>query len=106
MVTPDGTQVKSGILDFIHQDKINLLATNVTNQVNLTSGASGGFDFFVNNPITAGATMAWELFLLMTGTYIFNLLYLFGVPPIFIAMIAVPYGFLLINTLIAKIRGV
>lgn len=106
METPDGTPIRSGILDFINQDFVNTFSSNVTNQVNQTSGQPGGTDFFINNPIVAGATMAWSLFLLMTGTYIFNLLYLFGVPTIFIIMFAAPYMFLLVNTLIAKIRGV
>lgn len=104
--TPDGSPVRSGVLDFINQDFVNTFSSNATQQVNQTSGLPGGATFFIDNPVVAGATMAWELFLLMTGTYIFNLLYLFGMPPIFIVMITVPYMFLLVNTLIAKIRGV
>jgi len=42
----------------------------------------------------------------MTGTYVFNLLYLFGIPPIFIVPIGVIYTILLAIMVIAKIRGV
>ena len=94
---PDGTAIKANILDFVNVDNINTRTSNVT-QSNETA--------FILDPIIAGATIAWQFFLLLTGTYIFNLLYLFGVPTIFIAGMVIIYSFLLINTLIAKIRGI
>ena len=61
---------------------------------------------FTLDPIFAGASIAWEFFLLLSGTYVFNIMFLFGIPAIFIVPIAAIYLIMLANTLIAKIRGV
>jgi len=95
--TPDGTAIRAELLDIVRVDNINTRTSNVT-QSNETA--------FILDPVIAGATIAWQFFLLLTGTYIFNLLYLFGIPTIFIAGMVIVYSFLLINTLIAKIRGI
>ena len=99
--TPDGTAIKANILDIVRIDTINTITSNVT-QSNETA--------FILDPIIAGATIAWQLFQLLTGTYIFNLIYLFGggdpLITIIISGISILYVFLVINTLIAKIRGV
>ena len=94
---PDGTPISPALLDIVNVDEINLRTSNVT-QSNETA--------FILEPVIAGATIAWQLFQLLTGTYIFNLLYLFGLPTLLIAGMTILYVFLLINTLIAKIRGI
>ena len=98
---PDGTPIRPFLLDTVDVPTINIITSNVT-QSNETA--------FILDPIIAGATIAWQLFQLLTGTYIFNLIYLFaGGSPLItlvIAGITILYTFLAINTLIAKIRGV
>ena len=95
--TTDGTPLKGNLLDIIKIETVNTRIQNTTGTPENT---------FILDPVFAGAQIAWNFFLLLTGTYIFNLLYLFGIPTIFIVAISVPYMFLLINTIIAKIRGV
>lgn len=43
------------------------------------------------NPITGAATMIYQLFQVITGTYAFNLLLHLGVPPVFVAGISMLY---------------
>lgn len=100
MTSPDGEPVKSTVIDNIKIDNLNSAASSIGNPNNINETA------FIDNPIFAGATIAWELFLLLTGTYVFNILYQFGIPVIFIVPISAVYIILLANTLIVKIRGV
>lgn len=97
LVTPDGTPIKNPVTEYADIGTVNTRVLNTT-QANETT--------FVLDPVFAGAQIAWNFFGLLTGTYIFNVLYLFGMPPIWIVVIVVPYTFLLINTIIAKIRGI
>ena len=94
---PDGTPIRNTLLDVTDTDTFNTITTNATQTDNTE---------FILEPIVAGAKLAWDFFQILTGTLIFNVLYLFGVPEIFIAGIAVVYSILMINTVIAKIRGV
>jgi hypothetical protein len=94
----DGTIIKNSILDFVNEDRINTFSQNVTSSNN---GTSWGLE-----PIIQAGNIATDLFWLLTGASIFNFLYLFGVPAIFIAPIVIIYFFLLARTIIALIRGV
>ena len=102
LVNFEGVPIRSSILDFIHTDKLNAASTELipqpTGNANKTT--------FILDPVLAGATFAWEIFQLFTGVYIFNLIYLFGVPAIYITAITIPYMILLFLFVIAKIRGV
>ena len=93
----NGNPLKSSILDTINVDTLGTSAQNVigTNATAVTT-----------DPITAAAGIAWELIQLMTGTYIFNIAYLMGVPLIIIAGITLLYIILLMRTIIAYLRGV
>tara|TARA_Y100001963_G_scaffold12669_1_gene15870 strand:- start:395 stop:787 length:393 start_codon:yes stop_codon:yes gene_type:complete len=97
MTDIEGNPLKSSILDTINVDTLGTSAQNVigTNQTAVTT-----------DPITAAAGIAWELIQLMTGTYIFNIAYLMGVPLIIIASITLLYIILLMRTIIAYLRGV
>ena len=97
----DGQIVKSEVLDFINLEAIDTSLENVT-----SVGGTDDPTFFVYQSVIAAAGFAWELFLLLTGTYIFNILYLFGVPVPFIVGFVAIYGIMLIRTLIAYIRGI
>jgi hypothetical protein len=97
ITAPDGTPIRATLLDVTDTTTVNTLTTNVTDTDNTE---------FILEPIITGAKLAWNFFQILTGTLIFNILFLFGVPEIFIGGIAIVYSFLMINTVIAKIRGV
>jgi len=98
LTAPDGTVIKNALLEYINEDQINTFSSNVTASNN---GSSWGLE-----PIIQAGNIATFLFYLLTGTLIFNFLYLFGVPAIFIIPIVVFYFILLARAIIALIRGV
>jgi len=93
----EGTPIKSTILDTVDVDQLNTSASNIigTNQTQVTQ-----------DPISAAAGIAWELFLLLTGTYIFQVLFLLGVPSIIVAGMVILYIIMLSRTIIAYLRGI
>ena len=97
MTDINGDPLKSSILTTIQVDQLNTSAQNVigTNQTSI-----------VSDPITAAAGIAWELILLMTGTYVFQVAYLLGIPSILIAGMVLLYIILLMRTIIAYLRGI
>lgn len=99
----DGRIVKSEILDWINQSYLNTVTRNIVT-ANFTENTTA-FNKVIDSTIAA-AYVGWELVTLMTGTYVFNLLYLLGVPPIYIAGMVILYVFLLGRTVIGYIRGI
>ena len=93
----EGVEMKSEILEYIDMPSVNTASTNILG-TNSTS--------VINNPVTAAAGIAWEIIQLMAGTYVFNLLALFGLPSIIIVGISVLYIILLAFTIVSYIRGV
>src|SRR3972149_1838922 len=76
---PDGTPIRSSIIDYIQIGNINAAVSTMSNINNGTS--------IIDAIITAayvGYQLGWELFLLLFGFYIFNVLSLFGIPALFI----------------------
>jgi len=57
-----------------------------------------------NNPLTSGATMIFQLFQIVTGTYAFNLLIFMGIPHIFVVGITAVYVILLAIYVFEKLR--
>lgn len=57
------------------------------------------------NAITQTYTIGWNIFLLLTGLYIFNLLYLLGIPAIFVVPMIIVYVILLARAVLALVRG-
>ena len=76
---------------------VNTATSNIvgTNSTSVTS-----------NPVTAAAGIAWEIIQLMSGTYIFGVLVMLGVPSIIVAGMTILYVFMLARTIIAYIRGI
>ena len=97
MTDINGDPLKSSILTTIQVDQLNTSAQNVigTNQTSI-----------VSDPITAAAGIAWELILLMTGTYVFQIAYLLGIPSILVAGMVLLYIILLMRTIITYLRGI
>lgn len=99
-----GTPIKSAVLDYINQDQLNEV-TQAIAQVNNTRNST--LDA-VTESFELGLTIGFELLTLLTGTYIFNLLYLMIGPDslIFIAGLVAVYAILLGRAIIAYLRGV
>lgn len=102
LTAPDGTPLKSALVDYVRIGNLNSLAS----KVNTTSGSNNStiLDAVGFASYTA-LQLGWDLFLVMTGFYIFNTLVLFGIPAILIIPITVVYLIYLVRTVIALIRG-
>ena len=94
----DGTPIKTAVQEYIDIDRINSFATNVTSSNN---GTSWGLE-----PIIQAGNIATFLFYLLTGIFVFNILYLLGLPAVFIVPIVIVYYLQLGRAIIALIRGV
>lgn len=80
----------------IDMTQLNTIQSNVTN----TSRAS------VVTNINSFLGMVWEMILLLTGTYVFYILFLLGVSgPILVGMVAI-YFIMLIRAYFGYIRGI
>lgn len=92
----EGNEVRNSILDIIDTGTFN---TNVSTSLDADQTTTL-VDVWVGS-----ATIGWDFISLLTGTYIFTLLHIFGVPTIIIAGIVAVYGVLLIRAFIGIIRG-
>ena len=97
MVNYEGTPIASNLELIINPDKLNSITANLDN-INGTTAES--------DPVGTAAGLVVDILGLLTGSYIFNLLFLFGVPPIFIGGLIILYAFMLFRTLIAYLRGI
>lgn len=102
----DGVPVNSHILGFINQDELNQRTLNIKEGNYSDSGQNTTFYSKIETFTTGAAFVAWELVTLLSGTYIFNFLYLMGVPAIFVAGFVIIYLLLLSRAVIAYVRGV
>ena len=92
----NGVPIKTNLISITNISQVNTIQQNITS----TSRSS-----IVSNPVMAAAGIAWELVLLITGTYVFNILYLLGVPIIFIMGLVAIYFMLLARAILGYIRG-
>jgi len=99
----DGVPISSSLVGFLQQDTFNQRAINVV-QANFT-GNTTYYDR-VETFLTGTAFVAWELVQLLSGTYIFNFLYLLGMPLIFVTGFLMLYLLLLARAVIGYVRGV
>ena len=100
--TSNGTPIRSNILSIIHQDTLNTITSNIANVNNTRNTTLDA----VTQSFELGLNIGFELLTLLTGTYIFNFLYLMGIPVIFIAGMVVLYVIMLGRAIIAYLRGV
>lgn len=101
MTSFSGVPIKPAILGFIDTAKFNQISNTVLNINSTTNSTLDG----INRAFTMGSSLALEAFELITGTYIFNLLFLFDVPGITIAGLVAIYFILAIRQLISIIRN-
>jgi len=93
----EGDEIRSPVEDMVNIDAINQRTLEIT-QTNQTE--------LVSDPAGTAASIAWTMFLLLTGMYVFNILILFGVPLIFVVPFAALFLIMLGRSLIALIRGI
>ena len=88
MTNMEGTPIKSALHGFIKDDEINERTQNI-----VSANFQGNSTYFdkVETFTTGAAFVAWELVTLMTGTYIFYIMFLFGVPEIFVLVFVTLY---------------
>ena len=93
----EGASIKSELLTTIQVDQLTTTAQNIvgTNQTSVTT-----------DPISTAANIAWELFLLLTGTYIFEVLHDLGVPMIVVTGMLILYIIMLSRAIIGYLRGI
>ena len=101
----DGQELNGGLVEtWLNINEFNqksgLIITGSYTPINAT------FYDRVETFTTAAAAVAWNLISLLTGMAILNLVLFLGVPPVFVAGIAVLYTLLLARTIIALVRGI
>ena len=96
-----GAPIQSSILQYINTGTINSISVDVVNVNATTPNTFTG----IERAFQLGMTVGLDLFTLMTGTYIFNLLQVIGLPAIFILPIVVLYVFLMIRAAMSYFRN-
>lgn len=95
------TPIQSSVLTITDVDIINEIADDVVNVNATTNSTITG----IERSFTLGTRVAIQLFQLMTGTYVFNLLLLFDVPIVIITGMVIIYVFFLIRQAISIFRN-
>ena len=103
MTNMEGTPIKSALHGFIKDDNTNERTQNI-----VSADFQGNSTYYdrVETFTTGAAFVAWELVTLMTGTYIFYIMFLFGVPEIFVLVFVTLYVLLLARAILGYVRGI
>jgi hypothetical protein len=103
MTNMDGVPIKPALHGFIQDDQINTRTSNI-----VSANFQGNSTYYdrVETFTTGAAFVAWELVTLMTGTYIFYIMFLFGVPEIFVLVFVTLYVLLLARAILGYVRGI
>lgn len=96
-----GAPLKSNLLTFLNGDALN----TVTSQIANTSAQSNSTLDAITNAYNLATGVGFEVLQILTGTYIFNLLYIFDLPAIFIGGLLVLFVLMAAIGIIAYIRG-
>lgn len=92
---PNGQPIKSNLLSITNTNEFNNISVNGTSALRPTNSAAA---------LTSAVQAGFELFQLLTGTYMFNLLLFFGVPAIAIYPITGVFSILAIRAMIGMIK--
>lgn len=98
-----GEPIKSSIVGYLQIDEFNERTTNIVT-ANFTTNST--FYDRVETAITAQSYVIWELIALITGTYPFWMLALFGIDQWFVTMLVSIYAILVARSVIGWLRGV
>lgn len=96
-----GTPLKTNLLTFLHGDTLNTVTAQIAN----TPAQSNSTLDAITNSYNLAIGVGFEVAQLLTGTYIFNLLYLVDLPSIFVGELMILFVILMAIALIAYIRG-
>lgn len=91
-----GQPMKSALLTYFNINTINTIGSNVTNTTRTS----------VVTNINEFLSIVWEMIQILTGTYVFNLFNIMGIPAITTAGFVVLYIFLLVRAYFGYIRGI
>jgi|TARA_B110000438_G_scaffold290368_1_gene325995 hypothetical protein len=97
----DGVEIKSAIHEYVKQDQLNQYTENIVSANYQTN--STAYDK-IETSVTAGAFVLWELIGLLTGTHVFYVMILLGVPAIFVSIFVIAYILLLAVTIISYLN--
>lgn len=98
-----GSPITLTIAGFLSESTFNQRTTNIVN-ANFTGNTT--FYSRIETFTTGAAFVAWELVQLLSGTYIFNFLYLMGMPLVFVIAFLMLYLLLLARAIIGLVRGI
>ena len=93
----------SSIVGYLQNGEFNTATDNIVS-ANYTTNST--FYSKVETFTTGAAYVAWELIGLMSGTYIFNIMLLMGVPVWFVTAFIALYILLLARAIIGYVRGI
>jgi hypothetical protein len=99
----EGTPIESHIVGFINEEELNQRTANIA-----SANFTGNTTYYdkIETFTTSAAYVAWELITLLTGTYIFQIMALMGVPIHFVLIFVTLYILLLARAIIGYIRGI
>jgi hypothetical protein len=93
----------SAIVGYLQQTEFNEQTDEIVT-ANFTTNST--FYSKVETFTTGAAYVAWELIGLMTGTYIFNMMLIMGIPAWFVTAFIALYILLLARAIIGYVRGI
>jgi len=94
----EGVPIQSNLLGIVDVAQLNISTENLVTANQTQMGLE---------PIVSAAGLVVEIFLLLTGTYIFNVILLItGVDTIWMVGFVILYFILLMRTIIAYLRGI
>ena len=105
MTTPSGVEVKSNLLQALHVSNMEQFQNSLNTTGSYCNVLSLGCVFNTANYLVVAGNVGWDILLLSTGLYVFNILYLFGVPLIFIFAFIILYIIFVARAIIGWIRG-
>lgn len=94
MVDLNGNPVKNNVTRIVGVDNLNTISRAIT-QTDFSNSIQ---------LVTAAANVIWQLLLILTGTYIFTILLLFGIPAMAVAAFQILYIILLAIFIIRALR--
>lgn len=103
LTNTEGVPIDSALRGFIKQDELNLRSAAI-----VSANFTGNTTFYdrIETFTTGAAFVAWELITLMTGTYVFYIMILFGIDEIFVIGFLALYIILLARAIIGYVRGI
>lgn len=104
MISPlTGEPVKGAVEGYLQMSEFNARSANIAS-ADFTTNST--FYDRVETFTTGAAFIAWELVTLMSGTYIFHIMILFGIPQWFVTAFIILYILLLARAIIGYVRGI